>query len=137
MPTSVRRIQYFYATVRGEPDDAYGLLTHLAEQGVNLVAINTVPMGPEATQLTLFPDDTMKLRNVAQEAGLALEGPHDALLVQGDDEIGAVAKLHARLNRAGVHVYASNAVTDGRGYFGYVLYLRGEQAEQAAAVLKS
>lgn len=136
MATTARRIQYFYATVRGESDEAYGLLTHLAEQGVNLVALNTVPMGPEATQLTLFPDDPMKLRNVAQEAGLALEGPHEALLVQGDDEIGAVAKLHSRLNRAGVNVYASNAVVDGRGFFGYVLYLRGEQAERAAAALR-
>lgn len=135
MALQVRQVQYFYANVRGEPDEAFAVLTHLAGQGVNLLALTCVPMGPESTQFTLFPQDPAKLAETARAAGLSLEGPHHALLVQGDDEVGAVAKVHSRLHKAGVEVYASNAVTDGRGYFGYVLYLRAGDADRARAAL--
>lgn len=137
MAASVRRVQYFYATVRGEPDDAYGLLGHLAEQGVNLLALHTVPMGPENTQLTLFPDDPMRLQNAARGAGLALDGPHTAILLLGEDQVGALAMLHTRLHKAGVNLYASTAIVDGRGYFGYVLYLREEDADRAMTALRA
>jgi hypothetical protein len=137
MSSAVRRVQYFYATVRGAPDEAFEILTHLAGQGVNLLALNTMPLGPDATQMTLFPEDAPRLQDAARAAGLVLEGPHGALLVQGTDELGAVAKVHAQLHRAGVEVYASNAVTDGHGYFGYVLYMRPQDSEKAAALLNA
>jgi hypothetical protein len=137
MSSSVRRVQYFYATVRGEPDEAFEVLGHLAGQGVNLLALNTMPLGPDAMQLTLFPEDPAMLQSAARAAGMALEGPHSALLVQGEDQMGVLAALHADLHRGGVNVYASSAVTDGRGYYGAVLYLRPADAEKAASVLKS
>ena len=135
--SSVRRVQYFYATVRGAPDEAFEVLGHLAAQGVNLLALNTMPLGPDAMQLTLFPDDPPKLQEAARAAGMTLEGPHSALLVQGQDELGALARLHGQLQRAGVQVYASSAVTDGRGYYGSVLYMRQQDADRAASVLTS
>ncbi len=135
MAASVRRVQYFYATVRGEPDDAFEVLTHLAGKGVNLLALNTMPLGPDAMQLTLFPEDAARMQDAARAVGLALEGPHAALLVQGEDELGVVAKLHSQLHRGGVQVYASSAVTDGRGFYGTVLYMRPQDSEKAMSVL--
>jgi hypothetical protein len=35
-----------------------------------------------------------------------------------------------------VNVYASNGVTDSKGSFGYLLYVRPEEYERAAAALK-
>jgi hypothetical protein len=136
MAFHARRVEYFHTTVIGEPEQAYDLLTQLANLGVNLLALNSVPMGPESTQLTLFPEESSRLQNAARSAGLTLVGPHAALLVSGDDEPGALARVHARLHKAGVDVYASVGVTDGKGGFGYVLYLRGEEAERAVAALK-
>ena len=136
MPSTVRRVQYYHVMVRGELDDAYALLTHLAEQGVNLLALHTVPMGPGTTQLTLFPDESMHLVNAARAAGLALEGPHTAILVQEEDKVGALAQLHTRLQKSGAHVYASTAIVDGKGYFGYVLYLREGDVDRAMAALR-
>jgi len=133
---TVRRVQYFYVAIPGEPDEADGMLSHLAEQGTNLLALNIVPMGPNRTQLTLFPDDPPRLQTAAKAAGLTLDGPHVALLVQGEDKMGALAGVHARLHKAGVEVYASSAIVDGRGYFGSVLYLRAEEADRAVAALK-
>ncbi len=135
MAYTARRVEYFYTTVSGEAGEAYELLTSLAKLGVNLLALTSVPMGPRSTQLTLFPEDPLKLQNVASGAGLILNGPHPAVLVQGDDEIGALARVHRLLCGSGVDVYASTCVTDGRGYYGYILYLRPEDAERATRAL--
>jgi len=137
MAVTVRRVEYFHTTVSGDPGDAFELLTHLARLGVNLVAMSSVPLGPEATQLTLFPEDSHKLQAAARSASLTLNGPHAAVLAQGDDVIGAIADIHRRLQQHGVEVYASSAVTDGKGYFGYVLYVRSEDAARAAQALSA
>jgi hypothetical protein len=38
--------------------------------------------------------------------------------------------------RAGVNVYASNAVADGFGKYGYLIYVRPEDYERAAKALE-
>jgi len=133
---SIRRLDYFYTTVPDRPGEAHELLSQLASLGVNLLALTAVPTGPESTQLTLFPEEPNRLLSAARSAGLPLDGPHHALLAQGDDELGALAKVHARLAEAGVNVYASTAVTDGRGHFGYIIYLRPEEYDRAAQALE-
>lgn len=132
MAITVRRVEYFHTTVRDEPGEGYRLLSQLADQGVNLLAFTAVPVGPMSTQVTLFPEETTRMQTAAREAGIDLVGPQNALLVHGDDELGAAAGLYQRLFEAGVNVYASSGITDGRGSFGYVLYVR--PAEYAHAV---
>ena len=70
-------------------------------------------------------------------AGLPLDGPYDAFLVQGDDELGALANVHERLTKAGVDIFASSGVSDGRGAFGYLVYVREDQFERATAALNA
>ena len=53
-----------------------------------------------------------------------------------DDELGALADIHQVLFEASVNVYASNGVTDNRGSFGYLLYIRPEEYERATSALK-
>lgn len=110
-------------------------LEQLADLGVNLLAFTAVPSGPNLAQFALFPEDPNKLIAEARAAQLPLDAPHHALLVQGDDELGALASVHERLFRAGIDIYASAGVTDGRGAFGYVVYVREEHFERAAAAL--
>jgi hypothetical protein len=133
---TVRRVEYFYANVRDESGAAYRVLSQLAALGVGLLAFTAVPTGPTRAQFALFPDDPGKLAAEARAAQLALDGPHHALLVQGDDELGALADVHERLFEAGVDIYASSGVTDGRGSFGYVVYVREDQFEKAAGTLE-
>ncbi len=132
---TIRPVEYHYAPVRDELGAAYRVLAALAERGVGLLAFTAVPSGPELAQFALFPDDPNKLAAEARAAGLALDGPYHALLVQGDDELGALAHVHQRLFDVGVSVYASTGVTDGRGAFGYVVYVREDQFEKAAEAL--
>ncbi|HXV75117.1 MAG TPA: hypothetical protein VD788_02280 [Candidatus Polarisedimenticolaceae bacterium] len=135
MGNKVRRVQYFYATVKDEPGAAYRLLTQVASAEVNLLAFRAIPMGPGVTQLVLFPDRVDQLARAAEQNGVVLTGPHDAFLIQGDDRMGALVDWHQRLTDARVNVYASDGVTDGHGHYGYVLYVRPEDYEAAATVL--
>lgn len=135
MPDVIRRVDYFSTTVRDRPGEGYKLLAQLAEMGLNLVAFTAVPVGPTHTHLTLFPEDSGKMQSAGQRAGMELDGPHPAFLVQGDDKLGALAEIHQELYRADVNIYASSGVTDGRGTFGYLLYVRPEDYERAAAAL--
>lgn len=135
MAFTIRPVEYYYATVRDELGAAYRVLAQLASRGVSLLAFTAVPSGPELAQFALFPDDPNRLAAEARAAGLALDGPYHALLVQGDDELGALASVHGRLVDAGVDIYASSGVTDGRGSFGYVVYVREDQFEKARGAL--
>lgn len=136
MSFNIRRVDYFYATVTDQPGEAFKVLSALASQGVNLLAFSAVPVGPMRTQLTLYPEDTSTLGSAARKAGMILDGPHRALLVRGDDELGALASVHERLYEASVNVYASSGVADGRGSYGYVIHVRPEEYERAAGALE-
>ena len=135
MAYTIRRADYFYANVEDQPGEAYRLLTYMASLGVDLLAFTAIPVGPVRTQLTMFPSDSPQLKDAAAKAGFAVDGPHAAILVQGDDELGAFASIHEKLYQVGVNVYASSGVTDGRGSFGYVLYIRSDEFDRAASAL--
>lgn len=135
MSANIRRVEYFYATVKDVPGEGYHFLSQLASGRVNLLAFSAVPIGPANTQLVLFPENADQLKRVAGDAQITLTGPHCAILIQGDDKLGAWADVHAKLYDAKVNVYASNGVTDGRGSYGYILYIRPEEIDQAADAL--
>ena len=133
--SDIRRVEYFHATVKDRPGEAYSLLSQLAASGVNLLAFSAIPAGLEHTQLMLFPESVEQLLRVAATTGLVLTGPQHALLIQGDDRLGALAEIHSKLTDARVNVYSSNGVADGRGGYGYVVYVRTEDFERAARAL--
>jgi predicted amino acid-binding ACT domain protein len=135
MPSGIRRVDYFNTTIRDRPGESYKLLSQLAEMGLNLVAFTAIPVGPTNTQLTLFPEDSGMMQAAANRAGMQLDGPHPAFLVQGDDRLGALAEIHQELYQANVNIYASSGVTDGRGTFGYLIYVRPEDYSRAAEAL--
>ena len=133
----IRPIEYFFTSIHDEGGEAHELLSHLAEQGINLLGFSAMPVGPERTQLYLFPDEAAKLQQVAKDAGLPLEGPHGALLVQGDDELGALAKIHGRLQEGNVNVVASSGLADGHGSFTYIIYVSPDQYQAALSALET
>jgi hypothetical protein len=100
-----------------------------------MLAFTAMPVGPDRSQLTMFPEDSQKLIDNAAQIGITLDGPHHALLVQGDDELGALAEIHKKLYDAEVSVYSSSGVTDGDGSFGYILYIRPEDYKSAVSTL--
>ena len=135
MAHTIRRVDYFYATVNDRPGEAVRFLTALADLGVNLLAFTAIPTGLHQTQLTIFPADSHRLADESGRGGVHVEGPHPALLVQGADVPGAQVGIHERLHDAGVNVYAASGVSGGEGSFGYVMHLRPADFDLALEVL--
>ncbi len=120
----IRKVDYFYASIKDESGEGFRFLTQLASRQVDLLALTAVPFGPDRAQVTLFPTDAASLLAAAMQEKIALDGPHAAILVQGDDQVGAFAKVLAKLADANVNVFSVQGMTDGRGGFGYIVYVK-------------
>lgn len=134
-PLTVRVAEYFYVRVDSTPYAAYEVLAALATEDINILAFSAIPFGEGRVELTLFPDNVTGLVMAAGKLNLDLSRPQHAILIHGDDHLGALAEIHRKLLAAGVRVYASSGVTDGAGRYGYVIYLKEEDHEAAARVL--
>ncbi len=135
MGHTIRRVEYFYTTVNDRPGQALRFLTALADLGVNLLGFTAIPMGLHQTQLTIFPEDAHRLTDQSERVGFAVDGPHPAILVQGEDAPGALVDIHETLFDAGVNVFAATGVSGGGGSFGYVIHMRAADFERAAELL--
>jgi hypothetical protein len=135
MACNISKIEYFKTTIIDRPGEAYKFLSQLALLKINLLAFNATPVSSTDTQVTIYPENPKFMKNEASRAGLYLEGPHPALLVQCDDRLGALADIHYRIYDADVNVQSASGVTDGRGAFGYVIHVKPEDFEKAAAAL--
>jgi len=135
MPLSVRRAKYYYAVVDDQPGKGVGLLGKLRVEGINLLAFTTFPIGNGKAQLDFFSDTPDRLKRALDEEGIRLEGPRRAFLIQGEDTVGALVEHHVHLAQAGINVYAANGASDGKGRFGYVLWVKPDDFEKAADIL--
>ena len=135
MACNISRVEYFHTSVQDRPGEAYKMLSQLTRLGIGLLAFTAIPVGPTVTQLTIFPENPAIMKNEASRAGLYLEGPYPALLVQGDDQLGALADIHLKIYEAKVNVYSASGVSDGKGGFGYIVYVKAEDFEKAAIAL--
>jgi len=135
MALKVRTVEYFYTRVEDQSANAYQMLAKLASEEINLLAFSAVPFGPNRVELTIFPDRSEQLTTLAKRLGWTLTGPYHAVLIQGDDHLGALAEIQKTLIDAGVSIYASSGVTDGGGHYGYVIYLKEGDHVAAAKVL--
>ena len=135
MSYKIRKLNYYYAITQDKPGEAHRILSALADVGINQLAFNAMQMGPERSQITLFPKDDSLLLNVAKKAGLSLDGPYQAILVQGSDELGALIEIHEKLHNANINIASSTAIADGGGSFGYLIYVRPNDYNKAADAL--
>ena len=135
MSANVRRVDSFYLMVEDRPGTACRILSKLSHAEVNLFAFAVVPTGSAHTQLMIYPERSDKLARAAEKEGFVLMGPQRAFLATGDDRLGALVDIHLKLADAGINIYTSSGVTDDRGGFGYVMHVRPDDYERAAAVL--
>ena len=135
MATQIRKIEYYNITIKDQPGESLKVLSYLKDLGVNMQAFSAIPMGPNTMVLTVFADDPDKLSAEMRYAGRNLDGPHYAILVQGTDEIGALTGIHQKLSDADVNISAANGITDGKGGFGYVIYIRSDEFKKAVEAL--
>jgi hypothetical protein len=135
MAETIKIVNYYYAQVDDLPGTGRRILEHISEHGVNLVAFTAFPLGGGHTQLDFIVDHADQLKQAAADAGVSLVGPQKAFLIQGDDRIGALSEHHLKLANAGISVISSNGVIDGKGRFGFVLWVEQALVEKAARAL--
>lgn len=135
MSARIFSVDYYYATVANRPGQGCAFLMSLAAGEVNLLAFNAYPISAELTQLVIYPQNATWLGELARRQGLVLHGPHYALLVQGDDELGALTSIHERLGSAQINVSSSTGLTDGHGRYRYIMHVQPEDYDRALEVL--
>ncbi|MCP4704294.1 MAG: hypothetical protein GY865_06770 [candidate division Zixibacteria bacterium] len=135
MAEAVQIVEYFYAVVLDEPGEAQRLLEFCNVHGVSLINFTAFPLGENEVQICFFPEDAQKLKMASEESGIPLVGPKKAFLIRGKDKLGVLLEHHLKLTNEGINVYAANGTTDGRGGFGYIVWVEPHQFEDAARAL--
>jgi hypothetical protein len=135
MTEAILRGEYYYASVEDKPGVLYNVLEHLRQRNVRLLAFTVFPISGGRSQLDFFPIDTDGFLEAAREIGLKLVGPRSAFVIQGKDQASALVAYHKRLAEAGINVHAANGVSDGDGGFGYVLWVKPEDYDEAAKMI--
>ena len=131
MDDHIRIVDCYYVTVRDRPGEASRLLEHVSESGLSLTAFTAVPTGTDETQICFVTDKPETLQEAAANAGAALVGPKKGFLIQGKDRIGALHEYHLALSNAGVNVYSSSGISDGKGRFGFILWVEAGDFDKA------
>jgi hypothetical protein len=134
MSDTITLVDYYYTTVPDKPGEGAQILGALRDAGVNLLAFSGFPEGRRA-QLDFLPSDGATFLAVAKAAKIKLSRPKKAFLISGDDRVGAVAGIYARLVAAKINVTALDAVSAGAGRFGAILWVKPRDVKKAAGVL--
>lgn len=134
MPDTVRRVDYYAATIAHRAGQGAKVMDAFEDAGVNFLAIHAFPAGAGKAQVDFFPEDWKAFERAAKEAGIQVGRKKTAFLVQGRDRVGAVAELLGKLGHAKVNVTALDAVSTG-GKFGALLWVKPDKVDAAARAL--
>jgi hypothetical protein len=134
MADEIRRVDYFYVQVPNRPGEGARVLGALHDGGVNLLVYSGFPEGRRA-QLDFVPEDAAAFRRVAKDAKWKLAGPKKAFLITGDDRPGAIAETVQKLADAKINVTACDAVAQGGGRYGAILWVAPRDVGRAAKAL--
>jgi hypothetical protein len=134
MADEIRRVDYFYIQVPNRPGEGARALGVLRDAGVNLLAFSGFPEGRGA-QMDFVPEDAAAFRRVAKSAKWKLTGPKKAFHITGDDRPGVIAEITQKLADAKINVTACDAVCQGGGRYGAILWVAPRDVGRAAKVL--
>jgi len=135
MADIVRRVEYYYTIVPHRTGGGAKVFKALKAEGVNLVALNGFPISVRRAQLDFVPSSQKAFLAAAKKARIKLVGPRVALLIQGEDRVGAVADILSKLGRARINVTAMQAIASGGGRYGAILWVKPRNIGKAAQVL--
>jgi prephenate dehydratase len=134
MTDTVRKVDYFYATIPNTPGQGAKVMSALAGKGVNLLAFSAFPSGRKA-QLDLVPESSAALTRAARALGIELSPRKTGFLLVGDDRVGAVTDVLNKLAEAKINVTAIDAVATGDGRFGALFWVKPESVAKVAKLL--
>lgn len=136
MAHRVMKVNYCKLMVPSRAGQAVRILNALRDGGVNLLAFTGFPAGGRA-QIDLISNDMAGVRRVARKHGWRPSVTKRGFLVQGDDQVGAVARVVAKLAKAGISMTAMDAVTAGKGRYGMIFWVKPADYGRTARVLNA
>ena len=134
MSEMIRKVDYYYAAATDKPGEGTRLLTALKDAGVGLLAVHGFPSARK-TQIDFVPTDPAAFAAAAKSAKIKLSKTKAAFLVEGDDRVGAMAGVMAKLSGAKINVTAATGVCAGMGRYGAILWVKPRDVKKAAAAL--
>lgn len=134
MAEMIRRVDYYYIMTPDKPGEGARALATLKEAGINLLAFTGFPKG-RRSQLDFVPADPAAFVEAAKKARWKLSPRKTAFLIEGDDRVGALADIAARLAAAKVNVTATDAICAGAGRFGAIIWVKARDLKRAAQAL--
>lgn len=135
MADNVKRVQHYAFSIKDEVGAGARALRALRDNDVDLIAVWAYPHGTGMARIELVPKDADGFTAGAKAAGLDVGKATPAFYVTGDDRSGAIAEAFEKLARANVNIAASQAVSDGRGHFGAIIYVVPADVQRAATAL--
>ena len=134
MATTIRKTAYFSTQTPNRAGQGAGLLNRLAKHDVNLLAFTGFPAGGGA-QVDFIPENSVKFRQAARKAGLRVSARKTVFLARGDDRVGALTGILAKLAKAKINVVALSAVTAGKRRYGMIFWVKQKDTGRASRVL--
>jgi hypothetical protein len=134
MPDTTRKVDYYYITAPDKAGEGARVLGKLRDAGVNLLAVHAFPSA-RRSQIDVVPADAVAFLAAAKSAGLKVSKPKTVFLIEGDDRVGTMAQLLARLGAAGINVTATSAVRTGPGRYGALVWVKPGYVRKAAETL--
>lgn len=135
MADTVRGVEYYYVTVPDAPGEGQRVLSAFKQRGVNLLAYLGFPLGGGQSQIDLVPEEPASLKDAAGQDGITLSEPKRAFLIQGEDRLGVVADITAKLAEANINITAAAAAGAGSGRYGLILWVAQGDYDRAANAL--
>src|SRR5437868_10826582 len=135
MPDRIRRVDYFHVEVPDQAGGAAPVLSKLTENGVNLIAFLAFPIADGKSQLDLVPEDPAVFAKAMKSQNVPISSRKQAIYVQGEDRVGTVADLCARLAAARINVRAAAACATAAGSFGMLLWVAPDKIDAAVKAL--
>lgn len=134
MPDTIRVVDYYYTTTPDTVGEGARLLGVLRDARMNLLALSAFP-SKRKTQVDFVPSDSAPFLAAAKAAKIKLSRPKKAFLVQGDDRVGAIHDILAKLAGAKIGVTAIQGVSAGGGRYGAIFWVDQKSVKKAATAL--
>ena len=134
MPDTIRVVDYYYTTTADKAGEGARMLGILRDARTNLLALSAFP-SKRKTQVDFVPADSASLIAAAKAAKIKLSRPKKAFLVQGDDRVGAIQEILAKLASSKINVTAIQGVSAGGGRYGAILWVDQKNVKKATTAL--
>lgn len=136
MADRILRAEYYKLETPNRPGEGARVLKVLRDAKVSLLAFTGFPRGRK-TQMDFVPGNAAAFRKAMKRAGMPVTGKKTVFIIQGSDRVGAIHDVMAMLGEAGINATAIDAVTDGQGRYGALLWVKAADVRKAAKVLKA